>query len=60
MVYTVSFSQCKSEPTKPVSLMSNKKVSENSEQEGITKDSLRYWGIDKRELLKHLKLQELV
>jgi len=39
--------------------MSNKKVSENSEQEGITKDSLRYWGIDKGELLKHLKLQEL-
>ena len=59
MVYTVTFSQCKSEPAKPVSQMSNKKVSENSEQEGITKDSLRYWGIDKRELLKHLKLQEL-
>ena len=59
IVYTVTFSQCKSEPAKPVSLMSNKKVSENSEQEGITKDSLRYWGIDKRELLKHLKLQEL-
>lgn len=59
MVYTVTFSQCKSEPAKPVSQMSYKKVSENNKQEGITKDSLRYWGIDKKELLKHLKLQEL-
>ena len=58
LIGLLTFAQCKSNSSKDNTLAVKKLMNnENIKMNEI--DSLKYWGVDKDKLLKHLKLQEL-
>lgn len=54
----LTFTQCKPNSSKDNTL-AVKKLMNNENKKKHEIDSLKYWGVDKDKLLKHLKLQEL-
>ena len=58
LIGLLTFAQCKSNSTKD-KIFSVKEQMNNENKKMNVIDSLKYWGVDKDKLLKHLKLQEL-
>ena len=58
LIGLLTFAQCKSNSTKNKTFSVKEQMNNENKKMNVI-DSLKYWGVDKDKLLKHLKLQEL-
>lgn len=58
LLWLLTFAQCKSNSSKNKTFSVKEQMNNENIKMNVI-DSLKYWGVDKNKLLKHLKLQEL-